>query len=282
MKIGFIGAGKVGFSLGKFFSINSLELSGYYSKSLESSKQAADFTNSKYYISLEELIYASDILIITVPDKSISEVWNNIKSLKIKEKFICHTSGSIASDVFSGIKNYGAYGYSIHPMYAFSNKLTSYKNLKGAYFSIEGNSKFINEVKKILESCGLNTFIIDKNNKALYHAANVTASNLVLGLIKISCDYLEKCGLNQNESLNALSPLITNNIENLMNYGFKEAITGPIERNDYPTVLKHINTIPIEDKALYRRLSLSLMEIAQEKHKNIDYSDLSNILGGNF
>ena len=280
MNIGFIGAGKVGFSLGKYFSLNSINITGYYSKNIESAKLAAQFTNSKPYTNLKDLIKDSDILILAVPDKVIGEVWVDMKSLCIKDKIICHTSGSISSDVFSDIDSLGAFGYSIHPMYAFSNKYTSYKELKGSYFSIEGNAKFLNTIEIILQNCNLNTFTIDKKDKALYHAANVTASNLVLGIIKISCDYLKTCGLNQEESLKALSPLIINNINNLINSGFQDALTGPIERNDWCTVLKHIESIPKADIELYKRLSISLLEIAREKNSNIDYTNLSNILGG--
>ena len=40
-KFGFIGAGKVGFSLGKYFSNNNLNLSGYYSKNVDSANTPA-------------------------------------------------------------------------------------------------------------------------------------------------------------------------------------------------------------------------------------------------
>lgn len=47
MKIGFIGAGKVGFSLGKYLqnncSQNDVEIVGYFSKSLKFSKISSRF-----------------------------------------------------------------------------------------------------------------------------------------------------------------------------------------------------------------------------------------------
>ena len=36
MQIGFIGAGKVGFSLGRYFAENGLTVSGYYSRDSQS------------------------------------------------------------------------------------------------------------------------------------------------------------------------------------------------------------------------------------------------------
>ena len=49
MQIGFIGAGKVGVSLGKYFREKGLEVGGYYSLSEESARWAAAFTETKQY-----------------------------------------------------------------------------------------------------------------------------------------------------------------------------------------------------------------------------------------
>ena len=46
MKIGFIGAGKVGFSLGKYLADNNQKVIGYYSEFTEDAKEASKFTNS--------------------------------------------------------------------------------------------------------------------------------------------------------------------------------------------------------------------------------------------
>ena len=43
MKTGFIGAGKVGFSLGKMFAESGLPLTGYYSRQREAAQEAAAF-----------------------------------------------------------------------------------------------------------------------------------------------------------------------------------------------------------------------------------------------
>ena len=101
MKIGFIGAGKLGFSLGKYLVENNINVSGYYSKNLGSSKDAAIFTNSKYYESLKSIIEDCDTIFITTQDGVISEIWNSISQLSINNKIICHCSGSLSSNIFS-------------------------------------------------------------------------------------------------------------------------------------------------------------------------------------
>ncbi len=130
MNVGFIGAGKVGCSFGKYFQEHKIQVTGFYSKSEDSSLAASNFTSSKQYLNLRELVDENDTIFITTPDGQIQEVWQEIKNYQIKNKLICHCSGAISSDIFSNIQDYGAYGYSVHPMFSISDKYNSYKKLK--------------------------------------------------------------------------------------------------------------------------------------------------------
>ena len=257
MKFGFIGAGKVGFSLGKYLKENNIDLNGYYSKSKHSAKEAAIFTGTKKYDNLEMLIEDSDAIFITTPDSEIQGVWNKINRLSIKDKLICHCSGSISSEIFSNINNHGAYGYSIHPMFAISDKYNSYKNLSQAFITIEGHNKHIEYFKHLFSSLGNDVAIISKENKSLYHAASVTVSNLILGLINNAINYLEDCGFTKETAMKALYPLIEFNLKNIKEKGVIDSLTGPVERGDLVTVINHLNVLREEDKELY----LSLIHI---------------------
>lgn len=279
IKFGFIGAGKVGFSLGKYLKENNINVIGYYSKSQHSAKEAAIFTNTKQYSSLEDLIKNSDAIFITTSDNQISSVWNEIKKLPIKEKLICHCSGSISSDIFSNINNLGAYGYSIHPMFAISDKYNSYKDLSKAFITIEGNEKYIKYLKRLFSYLGNDVAVINKENKVLYHASSVTVSNLVLGLINNGVNYLEECGFTQEMALKALYPLIENNLRNVKERGTVNSLTGPVERGDLSTVINHLNVIREEDKELYRLLSKNVLNIAKIKNRDRSYKNLEEYLG---
>ena len=105
MKTGIIGAGKVGFTLGKFFSQGGIKITGYYSRNPESARQAAAFTDSSFYDNLEKLIEDSDAIFITVPDRAITEVYRQISRYEINDKYICHCSGAMSSgDAFPDIE----------------------------------------------------------------------------------------------------------------------------------------------------------------------------------
>lgn len=279
MKIGFIGAGKVGFSLGKYFAKHNIYVTGYYSKNVNSSKEAALFTVTSYFSEIEELVKQSDIIFITTSDGAIQEVWNSIKEMSIKDKIVCHCSGSLSSDIFSNREYHNVYGYSVHPIYAFSDKYNSHLNLKEATITIEGDKKHLSTIKGLFEQLGNKVKIISRENKAIYHAASVFVSNHIISLVQTSVELLNKCGFSEQEAIDSLFPLILNNINNIGTKGVVNSLTGPVERCDIGTVAKHLNSLDDEEKEIYRLLSKKLIKIAKKKNQHIDYSSLEKMIG---
>ena len=276
MRIGFIGAGKVGFSLGRYFTEHKVCVSGYYSRNLNSSKEAAAFTKTKYYEQLTEIIEESDTLFLTVPDGSIREVYSEIIQSDIEGKCLVHCSGAMSSMIFSGIGQKGARGCSVHPICAVSDKLTGYQDLSKAYFTIEG--KDVADVEELIRSCGNVVEAISAEDKVKYHAAAVCASNLVAGLYDLAAGLLKDCGLSESFAGHALQPLFMGNAENVVSVGAVRALTGPVERADITTVEKHLVALEGEEREIYRLLSRHLVDVAKQKNPDRDYCKLSMLL----
>ncbi len=278
MRIGFVGAGKVGFSLGRYFTDHDVCVSGYYSRNQESSKEAAAFTKTKYYGKLEELIEESDTLFLTVPDGSIREVYSEIIQSDIEGKNLVHCSGALSSMVFSGIGKRGACGYSIHPICAVSDKLTGYRDLSKAYFTIEGEGNSKKEFVELFQRLGNPVEEILPEVKVKYHAAAVFASNLVAGLSELASEMLKECGLSEDFSDKALQPLFLGNAKKIADLSAAAALTGPVERADAGTVEKHLQALEGETKEIYRLLSRQLIKIAKRKNLDRDYESLQEVL----
>lgn len=294
MNIGFIGAGKVGMSLGKYFTGGGLKVKGYYSKSGDSAKEAADFTASSKFDNIEDLIEACDVIFLTVPDGSITGVWQQIRKYEIKGKIICHCSGAMSSeDAFEDIENTGAFGYSVHPLFAVSDKYNAYRELEDVFFTLEGKtpqSEFAEEyrdqassnlcmIKETIEALGNPTRIIESGCKTTYHCAAAMASNLVCGLINQSIELMTRCGFTEDEAIKALAPILTGNMAHIAKVGPTESLTGPIERNDVATVKKHLDCLEDDsEKELYRLLSCRLVQMAQQRHPDRDYAGMSEDL----
>ncbi len=280
IRIGFIGAGRVGYSLGKYFCNNGINVSGYYSRDPASAQDAASFTNTKKYDDTESLVNECNIIFLTVPDKTIGEVWNILSVYDITGKILCHCSGAVSSDVFSDIASHGAYGYSVHPLCAIHSKTESYKTLKDTYFTIEGSSEKLPFIKGIIESLGNKVSVIKASDKVRYHAAAVLASNLVISLYDTACALLSECGFSEADAHKALSPLFIGNCRNIEKNGVIKALTGPIDRCDTKTVINHLNELDGNIKQIYRYLSLELIKTAQRKNPGTDYTYMKEALSG--
>ena len=282
MKVGFIGAGKMGFTLGKHMVEHGISVGGYYSRTLESAKEAAEFTTSHCYESLSELVNGNDVIFITVPDGQIAVTADALDRLDadLSGKIVCHTSGALSSQVFSGMDS-RVFGYSIHPIYAVNSKTESYINFNQAFITIEGHEAKIDVMTDLFKGMGHKVKVISADDKVKYHGAAVFASNLVIGLYHKSMKLMEECGFSESEAEEALKPLFKNNAESLINKGCTDALTGPVERCDTETVKKHINVLSGDELDVYKLLSKELVGISEAKHgsdENYDFGEMKKLL----
>lgn len=279
MRTGIIGAGKVGCSLGKYFRLANLEVTGYYDVNEDLAKEAATFTETTFIEDLETIVKTSDTLFLTVPDDLITTVWNQMKDMSLEGKFICHCSGALsAGDAFPGIDKCGAFGYSVHPLFAVSDKYNSYKELSHAYFVIEGDEKHREEIAGIFKNLGNEVRYIAAKDKVKYHCAAAVCSNHVVALIQESLELLQECGFDEESALKALTPIMLGNMQHIVERGTVNSLTGPVERADVKTVEKHLSCLNEKQQMLYRLLSEILISIGEKKNLGRDYGRLKDIL----
>jgi predicted short-subunit dehydrogenase-like oxidoreductase (DUF2520 family) len=282
MNIGFIGAGKVGFSLGKYFSAYNLPVAGYYSRTPESARQAALFTGTNAYDSQDKLLEDCDAVFFTVPDGCIAAAYAALPKEKIRSKILCHCSGALsAEEAFPGYEDAGAFGYSIHPLFAFSDKYHAYEELADVFFAVEGHPARLTEITQMLKDLGNPVASLDSRKKAGYHAAAAIASNHVVALIDESIEILTDCGFTPEQARKALGPIMLGNLAHVAQDGPVDSLTGPVERCDVSTVRKHLQYLQDpDDKELYRLLSKRLVRIAKRKHPETDFQPMMAALTG--
>ncbi len=279
MKIGFIGGGKVGFSLGKYFIVNGYEISGYFSRSIQSAQAAAMFTNSLCFGNLSSLAEASDVIFVTVSDGAIESVWKKLSEECIENKVVCHCSGSLSSKIFSGSHELGAYVCSVHPMLPINSREKSYKDLKDAFFTVEGDVYACGVITGIFENTQ-NKYKIMKNSddKALYHLACVFESNFNTVIFNMGLELFLKCGFEYDEAFLASYRLMNRNINNIYRDGADNSLTGPVERGDVSTVIKHMSLLEGDELLIYKLFSKKLADIAENKNTDALYTALKKIL----
>lgn len=280
MNIGIIGAGKVGVSVGRYLKDNNIQISGFYDIDSDNAAFAAQFTQTDCFSDLEELVKLSDTLFITTPDGVIRSVWDCIRNnMSVKNKIVCHFSGALSSDVFTDSQSTGAGVCSIHPMLAFSDKLTSYRIPANTFFAVEGDETAVSALKSLFESLGNTVCRIDKSKKSLYHTAASVLSNELVALLDMGYSLLEQCGFSRDDAVKATQNLVSGNVKSVLENSCVQALTGPVERNDLQTVKKHVESLQGEDRQIYILLAKRLVKLAKAKNEDRDYRDLSEFLG---
>lgn len=278
MRIGIIGAGKVGTTLGKYLSIHGKNVTGFYSRTHESADEAATFAETETYSSLCKLVEKSDVIFITTPDGVIHQVWGDLLHQDISNRIICHFSGSLSSHVFSGREEAGASGISMHPMYAFSDKFHSYEQFHTAYLTLEGDPEAVAVMKPMWEAIGHHVLTLKAEDKIKYHAAAAMASNEMLGLMQASLDILSECGFSEKDSMALLTPLVQGNIASMLEKGCVNALTGPVERGDAQTVWKHLQALEGSKAGkIYQSLGSTMVELAKRRNPDRDYTPVRTL-----
>jgi len=278
MKIGFIGAGRVGTTIGKVLSLNGVEIAGYYSKSLKSAEESAEFTDSNCFTEITGLIKASDTLFISTPDGEIRNTWDCIvnSGVDLSGKIMAHFSGALSSDVF--ISDTGIYKCSIHPIYAFSDKFSTYNQFNNITLVAEGDKRALDEMERLFSFEKNKVIKMESLDKVKYHSAMVFASNLAIGLMAMSSDLLLQCGFTKEESVELIETLAKGNINNAFEKGYGAALTGPVEREDSGTVRKHTEVLEGEYLEIYKILSKRILSLAEEKYDKSYSREMKELL----
>ena len=214
--IGIIGAGRVGGALALLLREKGFNLSGVYSKTLAHAEKLASKTNSFVYRDLASIVAESEFIFITTTDREIFKVAKEIARLEnLKGKYFAHTSGSQCYEILAPIKEKGGITFTMHPLQAVASPEMGREVLPSAYFSLEGDPEGIKVGAYLVRALGAKVLYLKENQKSLYHAGAVVASNYLVTLIDAALELLEISGIEREEGFLALKPLILGTLNNI-------------------------------------------------------------------
>lgn len=265
MTLSFIGAGKVGTAVGMYFSSHAKVLY-YLSHTEASAKRAAEYVGCLYTDNLEQLILASDIIFITTGDNAIEDVARRISTLDValESKVFIHMSGALTTKILDALKVKGARVCSLHPLQTFSSVEQGFKDLEQAYFALEGDEL----ITELIKEKGNEYFVLTQDQKTKYHLSACVFSNYLVTLLDYGSKLLGDIGINQDDGLQAMKPLIEATLKNIYNKGTQEALTGPIQRGDTRTLNAHMDALEGLDLDVYKLLgTLTTERLINDKNK---------------
>lgn len=272
VKVGFIGAGKVGCSLARYLREGGGELVGFFSRTPEHAAQAAAFAGGVAFESSSNLIAAADVTFLTCTDTELPKIAARLEEdcdpETLRGKVIAHCSGALGSDVLAPLRDAGTAVASCHPLYAVSSRFDCWQELGRAWFTLEGDDEAVELLDVLLSQCGNHVARIPASQKVRYHAAAVMASNLVVGLYETAARELETCGFSRQDAQDALAPLFLGNAQHIAADGVAASLTGPAARHDSATIDAHLSCLSGDSRQIYQLLTDVLYSIADQDSLN--------------
>ena len=173
----------------------------------------------------EIVVGSAELVLLCVPDTAISDVARHIDV----GPWVAHVSGATRLDALDPHRR----RFSLHPLQTFSRERGP-EQLDGAFAAVTAETPEAHERGfELARLLGLRPFELADEDRPLYHAGAVVASNYLVTLFRAAAELLQEVGV----PAEALEPLMRRTIEN----DFE--LTGPIERGDWETVQAHLATI---------------------------------------
>ena len=259
MKVGIIGAGRVGKCLASELSAADMLVGLTASRESQNKLLAMNF--HKPCMTNAKLWEAADVLLICVPDRVIGSVAAEIAAqVKPAPKVVLHVSGSMGLEPLTPLARLGAHVGSLHPLQSFTDSFT---RLEGVYMALAGDAEAQQVAKELVKLFGGKPFTVPDAERAAYHAAACFCSNYAVAIEALATQLMARWTGSQASAWEALLPLFCGTAENLGSAREPgEALTGPIARGDVPTVAKHLAVLPKELLPVYCSLGLVTTKLA--------------------
>jgi len=241
--IAFIGAGMVGTAMAFLLNQHGHPITGVYSRNRESSEKMCNFLGTgKIYENPGDAARTADIVFLTVPDDSISQVCNEIVANEgfLQAAVVLHCSGALPSSSLESAKEAKAHIGSMHPLQSFASLTEAVENLKKVTWAIEGDKRALDVMQRLVELLNGQCEILSVEHKVLYHVGAVMASNYLVTLKDMAEQLLKKSGLSEEMAQMGLQSLIQGTLNNLKQLPSSNALTGPIARRDANTIRNHL------------------------------------------
>lgn len=267
MKIGIIGAGKVGTVLGQALRNKGFDLAVVGSRrqaSLDSAKQYIG-SGCVYTLDILEVVRETDVIAVTTQDREIRNVAIAVagQMQQLDGKIFFHTSGAHPASELLPLSEKGAFLGSLHPLQTFPDIDAAIAVLPDTPIFIEGDERALPALRAIAEAVGSEWHYISSENKVSYHLSAVFICNLLTALLYSGEGILRKIGID----LKPFYPIIKATLNNIENKGPLVSLTGPVVRGDAGTVESHLKAMRgmADHERVYKALSRVALGMAEER-----------------
>jgi predicted short-subunit dehydrogenase-like oxidoreductase (DUF2520 family) len=266
MKLGFVGAGRVGTGLATAFSRAGVPVVAVASRRPEAAQALARQIPGARAAGAQEVVAAAEVVFLTVPDDSIEGV---AAALAWRPGVACvHCSGAGELDLLRKPAAEGAATGGFHPLRMFARPGDPVASLEGAAVAVAGVEPLATELERLARAAGGRPFRLPPGSRALYHASANFVGGFVIALVQEAVGLWRELGVPESEALAALLPLARSTIANVEALGTAGGLGSAVARGDLGTIRKHLAALAErapESLALYRLLALRTVPLGVAK-----------------
>lgn len=266
-----IGCGKLGQTLGRLWATQKVfRIQQILNRSLATAGQAVEFIGSGVAIDSLAQLQTADIYLVATPDDQIKEVAEKLAASPgfAPDALVFHCSGALPSTILQVLRDKGASIASVHPIKSFASPARASASFAGTWCGMEGDSTAVSILGKAFEAIDGKTVPIRTQDKLIYHAAAVFASNYLVTLLDAALQAYMKAGIPENIAREMLGPLVNGTLENVMRIGPEHALTGPVARGDHHTVIRQYRALATWDgqyARLYKQMAIHTGRLAARR-----------------
>jgi len=210
-------------------------------------------------------------ILITVADDAIPQVAGTLAAAGMESGVVLHTCGALGPEALSPLERQGVACGALHPLQTIPSPERGVTALRSIAWGITVTGEAARWAEEIVAALDGRPLRVSAENRALYHAAGVTACNYVIGLMDAAAALMGSTGAGPAEALEALRPIVESSLRNSFELGPAAALTGPISRGDCDTVSRHLEALrgqPETIRELYRAAGLHTAALARRSGLN--------------
>jgi predicted short-subunit dehydrogenase-like oxidoreductase (DUF2520 family) len=226
MKIVIIGTGNAATILGRKLKAAGHNIVQVYGRNAKAASSLANELDAESTNHLTAINQTSDVYLVAVSDIAVSEV---VKELKLHDKTIIHTAGSVSKATLNQSKHYGVF-YPLQSLRKESNYLPDTAIIIDA-----SDPETFQLLENIAHSISDKVVRAGDDERVKLHLAAVFTNNFVNHLYTLAEEYCVQEGLD----FSLLVPLIKETALRVETMKPSQSQTGPAVRHDAVTIQKH-------------------------------------------
>ncbi|SOC47433.1 Predicted oxidoreductase, contains short-chain dehydrogenase (SDR) and DUF2520 domains [Blastococcus aggregatus] len=242
LRVGIIGAGRVGAVLGAALSAAGHDVVAASGLSAASAERAARLLPGVPLLPADQVVAAADLVVLAVPDDTLPGLVAGLAETGAWRagQLAFHTSGAHGLAVLAPAERAGVLPLALHPAMTFTGAPEDADRLAGTPFGVTSHPSYRPVAETLVLEMGGEPFFVAEGDRTLYHAALVTGANHLVTLVAEAADLLRTAGV--SEPARILAPLLSAALDNGLRRGDR-GLTGPVSRGDVGTVGRHVETL---------------------------------------